>query len=169
VSAHQTAPRPVLFSPEEEMSASTEDIPDLLSLLKRYSTLQVALVHELKAIHTTCIDWEYLFGLPKSGEVTVAGEKWEFHVHGVGVAFIEPLSGLRVNCHVGIQEHPSAFDSGRIVEFLQSFGQTKVRFNDNMVKFGFSDGSLILAELCDRKLINRCDDLPGQHYELAWA
>lgn len=100
---------------------------DAVQLLTQFASLQGLLVRQYLDVCNPK-DREGFRDAPR-GTLSTDGRTWKYQRHGAGVAFVD-LSGVRVNAHVGMAEHPEGVDGGRLFEYLDSLGLSVVIFGD---------------------------------------
>ena len=101
---------------------------DIIRLLVEYARIQKELVDRIFANHDHPSGREnFVSSIPKSGFVTT-NEYWEYHVHGSGITFKQPRSGVVVDAHAAMVEVPNGIDSWRIGTYLESCGIDTVSY-----------------------------------------
>lgn len=133
------------------------------SHIKDFCILQKRLVKALKETIPNA-DYEYLLDMPKTGVICLDGHDWVYQVHGVGVRF--SYNGISVDMNRDLHKSASAFDAGRIAEYLASMDETKVIHQGNAIEFNYHTGADVLRELATAKQIERAIEVSGEAYEL---
>lgn len=132
------------------------------SHIKDFCILQKRLVEALKQTIPNA-DYEYLLDMPKTGVVYLDGRNWAYQVHGVGVRF--SYHGISIDMNRDLHKSASAFDAGRIAEYLASMDETKVMHKGNVIEFNHHTGAAVLRELATAKQIERTAEVSGEAYE----
>ncbi len=86
--------------------------------IREFVELQSGLLRAFQASFPRVRDWEFLLDAPKSGEVRLHGERWEFQRHGAGLRFSN-AQGIVVDIHSHVQER-ECVDAWRILQFIES-------------------------------------------------
>lgn len=87
-----------------------------------YVKLQSELISATRAAYPNAKDMKWMLDFPKSGIIEIDDYQWSFIKHGSGLKFIRQKVSpfITVDIHKYFDE-PKAFDSWRLVEFLNSF------------------------------------------------
>jgi hypothetical protein len=136
---------------------------DLLDSIRSFVALQTALVSALKSALGER-DWELLVGVPRSGTVSLNGEEWSYQRHGVGVRF--ERRGVVVDANRHLDQDPTIFDAGRLVEFLESRNCSEVTLADHSEPLSFASVSVLLSALAARGQVHRVAGLSGELFRL---
>jgi len=132
---------------------------DLLVVLRTFAQLQMSLIAALRG-ELGARDWRFLMDVPRRGEFKYEGDVWRYSVHGMGIRFEGP--GGSVDANRGLDRFPSAFDSGRIVEYIQSQGAGNVSWRGRGHLFDYDSAPSLLRQIADAGEIARVE---GDHTE----
>jgi hypothetical protein len=81
--------------------------------------------------------------------------EWRCLVHGVGVRFCNLRDGTVIDAHVGVLDHPMAFDAFRLSEYFESIGFHPSSFNEVRQ---------VLLQLQSDRRIKKCDGLENHYF-----
>ena len=81
--------------------------------------------------------------------------EWLCSVHGVGVRFCNLRDGCVIDAHVGILDHPTAFDAFRLSEYFES-----IDFHPST----FKQVQQMLLQLESDRQITKCDELENHYF-----
>jgi hypothetical protein len=134
---------------------------DLLVLLRTFVQLQLKLITALKA-QLGAKDWHLLIDVPRRGQVELEGRGWRYSVHGTGIRF--DGGGCSVDANRGLGRFPSAFDAGRIVEYVRSKGTDEVSWRGSSYRLDYDSTPSLLRQLAESGDIVRVAEADGELY-----
>lgn len=91
---------------------------DFFDAVKRFCILQSELQEKFIEKNSISNDWKYLTDLPRRGDLSVRGEKWNYVRHGLGVRFVGE-SGIVIDVHRDILNR-RVVDAHRVCEYILS-------------------------------------------------
>jgi len=91
---------------------------ELITHIRELLTLQEKLAEAFRDKHPNLHDWEWLLDFPKSGELQLDEERYEFRKHGAGLRFTDSI-GRVVDMHCWLT-NPGVFDAYRLLQYLES-------------------------------------------------
>jgi hypothetical protein len=102
------------------------DLETFLVMLKKIIHIQTVLVKNYLGLVKTQGVW------PKSGQINIFGELWEFRRHGAGVCFTNLQTKEEIDAHTSMEQFPHGFDEWRLDTYFLSVGNIIVTVNQQM-------------------------------------
>jgi hypothetical protein len=106
----------------------TETTKSRLLLIQGFLCWQQRLIAE-SASHLDPAATEFDFKSSLPSTTTIDGTAWLTTAHGVGARFVNSVTGIVVDAHVGFLDSPTAIDAWRLVQYCESLNGTSEDFD----------------------------------------